>query len=45
LRNPVEAETITAGRQRRQTVELRLDGRIIRPRKIGHQAAAFSGIR
>ena len=44
-RDPVEPELVAAGREQRQAVELRLDGRAVRPREIGHQAAFFSGIR
>ena len=41
----IEAEPVAAGREQRQPVELRLDGRIVRPREVRHQAAFFSGDR
>jgi hypothetical protein len=45
LRDAIKAEAIAAWRKLRQPIELRLDGRIIRPREVRHQAAFFSGDR
>jgi hypothetical protein len=41
----VETEPVADRRKLCEAVELCLDGRIIRPREVGHQAAFFSGER
>ena len=41
-----ETEAVAAGREGCEAIELRLDGRMLRPGEIRHQAAAFfSGVR
>ena len=47
LGDAVEAEPVEARRKERKPVELSLDGRIVRPREVRHQAAFFflSGVR
>jgi hypothetical protein len=44
-RDSLKAQPVAGGRQESEAIQLGLDGRIVRPREIGHQAAAFSGIR
>ena len=42
----IEPETVSARRQQRQPFQLSLDGRMLRPREVRHQAAFFfSGVR
>jgi hypothetical protein len=47
LSDPVKAKAVASGRKPRQPIELRLDGRIVRPCEVRHQAAFFffSGLR
>ena len=40
-RDAVESEAVAARGKLRQPVELCLDGRIVRPREVRHQAAFF----
>ncbi len=44
-RDPIEPEPVPMGGDGAEAVELRLDGRMVRPREIRHQAARFSGAR
>ena len=44
-RDAIEAEPVAYGRQLGKAVELRLDGRTVRPGEVRHQAAFFSGTR
>jgi hypothetical protein len=41
----LEPEPVSGGGEFRKAIELLLNGRIPGPRKVGHQAASFSGAR
>jgi hypothetical protein len=42
VRNALKAEAVAGRREHRQAIQLRLDARMHRARKIGHYAAAFA---